>query len=141
MIVLIAASAMYLAVSQAAVSAQTMSFKDCLKEASAKAKAEKVAANAYETYARNACGAQLQALTNALIAFETKNGVPRKSAIEDAGMTAGDYLASSVDKYQYMAGVESENTKAEAAAAAAKAAPALTPAPQATPAAVPQPPK
>lgn len=142
MIALIAASAMYLVASQAAVTAQTTSFKDCLRQASAKAKSEKVAGNAYEAYARNACGAQLSALTNALIAFEVKNGVKRRDAATDADLTAGDYLASSVEKYQYLAGVAADNQKAEAAAAAKAAQPA-TPAvtPAATPASAPQPPK
>lgn len=141
MIALIAASAMYLVASQAAVTAPTMSFKDCLKQASAKAKSEKVAGNAYEAYARNACGTQLNALTNALIAFEVKNGMKRKDAATDASLTAGDYLASSVEKYQYLAGVDSENAKAEAAAAkpAQPATPAAAPAP--TPASAPKPPK
>jgi len=140
MIALLAASAMFLAASQAAVSAQTNVFKDCLKQASSKAKAEKVPPAAYEAYARNLCGEQLSALRNALIAFTVKNGMSRKDAAQDADLTAGDYLASSVDKYQYLAGVDADNAKAEAAAAA-KAAPAPTPATQATPASAPQPPK
>lgn len=135
MIALIAASAIYIVASQAAVAGQTNAFKDCLKATSAKAKSEKVGVDAYEAYARNACEAQLTALRNALIAFDMKDrGMARKAASEDADFTADDYLASSVDKYKFFAGVDSENAKASA-----PSPPAATP--PATPAAVPQPPK
>lgn len=141
MIALIAASAMFLVADQAAISGPTMTFKDCLKTATAQANKDKVAGNAYEGYARNACSGQISALRNALIGFEVKNGTKRVDAAKDADMTVDDYLASSVDKYQFMAGVAEDNAKQEAAAAAPKAAapPTVTPAP--TPAAVQQPPK
>ena len=140
MIALIAASAMFLVADQAAISGPTMTFKDCLKTTSGQAAKDKVAGNAYEGYARNACGAQITALRNALIGFEVKNGTKRADAAKDADMTVDDYLASSVDKYQFMAGVAEDNAKQEAAAAAPKPAPpTVTPAP--TPAAAPQQPK
>lgn len=139
MIALFAASAIYLVASQAAVAGQTIAFKDCLKTTAAKAKNEKVGADAYEAYARNACSIQITALRDALVAFEMKNGgMSRKSAVADADMTADDYLASSVDKYKFFAGVDSENAKAEAAA---KAPPPPAATPPATPASAPQPPK
>lgn len=135
MIALIAASAIYMVASQAAVAGQTNAFKDCLKATAAKAKSEKVGVDAYEAYARNACATQLTSLRDALIAFEMKNGgMTRKAASEDADLTADDYLASSVDKYKFFAGVDSENAKASA-----PPPPAATP--PATPAAAPQPPK
>jgi len=138
MIVLVMGSAMYLLATQASMAAPTNAFKECLKQTSAKAKGEKVAPAAYEAYARTACSAQLSALTGAITAFNVKNGMKRKDAADDAELTAGDYLASSVDKYQYLAGVDAENAKAESAAAAPPAAPATPPV---TPAAAPQPPK
>lgn len=137
MIALIAASAIYMVASQAAVAAQTNAFKDCLKATAAKAKNEKVGVDAYEAYARSACAVQLNGLRDALIAFEMKNGgMSRKSASQDADLTADDYLASSVDKYKFFAGVDTEN-----AAAAAKASPAPVATPPATPASAPNPPK
>ena len=141
MIFMIAASAVSLLASQAAVAAPTIAYKDCLKQASVKAKSEKVGADAYEAYVRNACSGQITALRDALIAFEVKNGTKRKDAADDADMTVDDYLASSVDNYKFLAGVAADNAKQEAdakAKAAAAAAPA-TPAP--TPAAAQQPPK
>jgi hypothetical protein len=137
MIPLIAASAMFLAASQAAVAAPTNAYKNCLKQASTQAKKDKVSGDAYEAYARNACGAQITGLRDALIAFEVKNGTKRKDAATDADMTVDDYLASSVDNYKFLAGVAADNSRAEAEAKA-KAAAAATPA--ATPAAAPQPP-
>ena|SRR5205085_5042220 len=141
MIALFAASVMFLVADQAALSGPTMSFKECLKTASNQATKDKVASNAYEGYARNACSAQISGLRSALVGFEVKNGTKRADAAKDADMTVDDYLASSVDKYQFLAGVAADNAKLEAAAAAPKpAAPlAVTPAP--TPAAAPTPPK
>ena len=138
MIALVMGSVIYLVAAQATITAPTNAFKDCLKQTSAKAKNERVAPANYEAYARNACSAQLAGLTTAITSFNVKNGMKRKDAADDAELTAGDYLASSVDKYQYLAGVDSENAKAEADAKA-KAAAAATP--PATPAAAPQEPK
>jgi hypothetical protein len=133
-IVLIAASAVSMLASQAAVAAPTIAYKDCLKQTSTQAKKEKVGGDAYEAYVRNACSAQITALRDALIAFEVKNGTKRKDAAQDADMTVDDYLASSVDNYKFLAGVAADNAKAEAdhkakeAAAAAAATPAAAPA-------------
>jgi hypothetical protein len=140
MIALVVGSALYMIAAQASMAAPTNAFKDCLKQTSAKAKNEKVAPANYEAYARNACGAQLSALTNVIMAFDMKNGMSKKTAASDAEMTAGDYLASSVDKYQYLTGVDADIARAEAKAAAPPAS-AATPVPQATPASVQQPPK
>ncbi|HEX6741717.1 MAG TPA: hypothetical protein VF079_07990, partial [Sphingomicrobium sp.] len=117
-------------------------YKDCLKQASTKAKSEKVAGDAYEAYARTACTVQITALRDALIAFTVKNGMKRKDAAADADLTVDDYLASSVDNYKFLAGVAADNAKVEAdAKAKAAAAPATPAAPPATPAAAPQQPK
>ena len=140
MIPLIAASAMFLAASQAAVAAPTNAYKNCLKQASTQAKKDKVGGDAYEAYARNACGTQITGLRDALIAFEVKNGTKRKDAATDADLTVDDYLASSVDNYKFLAGVEADNAKAEADARA-KAAATPAPAAQPTPASAPKPPK
>ena len=140
MIALIAASAVHILASQAAMAAPTNAYKDCLKQASTQAKKEKVAGDAYEAYARNLCGAQITALRDALIAFTVKNGMARKEAAKDADLTVDDYLLSSVDNYKFMAGVAADNAKAEADAKA-RATAAATPAAQPTPAAAPQPPK
>lgn len=140
MIALIAASAVYMVASQASMAVPTNAYKDCLKQASIQAKKDKVAGDAYEAYARNACSGQITTLRDALIAFTVKNGMSRKDAAKDADLTVDDYLLSSVDNYKFLAGVSAENAKLEAEAKA-KAAAAATPAAQPTPAAAPQPPK
>lgn len=130
MIALLAASAVSLTVLQASINAPTQAFRDCLREAAAKASNEKVGGDAIEAYLRNACSAEMQSLKNAVVAFRTKNGMGKKAAVDDANMTVDDYVATPVDKYKFMA---------ERNAAAQAAASPVTPAP--TPAASPQPPR
>jgi hypothetical protein len=45
----------------------------------------------------------MAALKTAVIAFRMKNGMARKAAADDADMTVDDYVATSVDKYSFMA--------------------------------------
>ena len=140
MIALVMGSALYMIAMQASMAAPTNAFKDCLKATSAKAKSEKVTPANYEAYARSACSAQLSGLTSAITSFNVKNGMKRKDAADDAELTAGDYLSSSVDKYKYMAGVDADNAKVESAHVAPPPV-AVTPPAQATPASAPQTPK
>lgn len=129
MIALLGASAMFLTATQAGINAPTDAFRTCLREAAAKAAGEKVGGSAYEAYARSACSAQMSSLKSAVIAFRMKNGMAKKAAADDADMTVDDYVATSVDKYQFMADVN-------------KPQGAVAPAPAATPASVSsQPPK
>jgi hypothetical protein len=120
MIALLGASAMFLAATQAGINAPTEAFRACLKQASTKASGEKVGADAIEAYLRNACGAQLGSLKSAVVAFRMKNGMAKKTAADDANMTIDDYVATSVDKYQFMADMNKPQAPA--------AAPAPTPA-------------
>ena len=132
MIVLLAASAISLAATQASITAPTSAFRGCLREAATKAKSEKVAGDAIETYLKTACTGQMGSLKDALIAFRMKNGMSRKAAASDADMTVDDYVATPADNYKFMADMD-----------APKVAPApaqnATPAP--TPASATQPPK
>lgn len=139
MIALLGASAIYLVATQAAISAPTDAFRACLRQSGEKAKAEKVGPDAYEAYVRNACTAEGAALKSAVITFRVKNGMSRKAAADDAEMTVDDYVATSVDKYKFMADFN-KPAQAPATAAPAPAQAATAPA-QATPASAPQPPK
>ena len=130
MMVLVSGSLIILAALQASINAPTESFRSCLRDAATKANSQKVAGDAYEAYARNECSAQLGSLKTAVVAFRMKNGMARKAAADDAEMTVDDYVATSVDKYQFMA---SMNTPKPATASPAT--------PPATPAAATQPPK
>jgi hypothetical protein len=134
MIALLVASAINLTALQASIAAPTDAFRGCLREAATKAKSEKVAGDAIETYLKNACSAQMSTLKSAVVAFRMKNGMGRKAAVDDADMTVDDYVATPADNYKFLA-----NMDAPKAAASAAAKPATPPA---TPAAVPtQPPK
>ena len=59
-----------------------------------------------DAYSRNACSVQMRTLKSAVVAFRIKNGMAQKAAAEDANMTVDDYVATSVDKYQFMAQIE-----------------------------------
>lgn len=117
MIVLIGATAIYLTVLQASINAPTEAFRSCLKQASTKASGEKVGGEAFEAYARNACSVQLGSLKSAVIAFRMKNGMAKKAAADDANMTVDDYVATSVDKYQFMADMNKPQSPGPAPAA------------------------
>lgn len=137
MIALLAASAIYMSATQAAIAAPTDAFRGCLREAATKAKSEKVSGDAIEAYLKNACTAQMGTLTEALIGFRMKNGMTRKAAASDAAMTVDDYISTPADNYKFMANMDAKQA-APAPAPAAKAA--VTPA--AAPATPPsQPPK
>ena len=138
MIALLAASAIYMSATQAAISAPTDAFRGCLREAATKAKSEKVTGDGIEAYLKNACTAQMGTLTDALVAFRIKNGMTKKAAASDAAMTVDDYISTPADNYKFMA---SQDAK-QAPAAPAAAAPAAAAKPVVTPAAAPtQPPK
>jgi len=134
MIALLGASAITLTALQATINAPTEAFRNCLHEPSDKATKEKVAGDAFEAYARTACGVQMGALKSAVVAFRMKNGMSRKAAGDDAEMTVDDYVGTSVDKYQFFASENAKNTPPPPAVA-----PAATANAKATPAAVTQP--
>ena len=133
MIALLAASAIYMSATQAAIAAPTDAFRGCLREAVTKAKSEKVAGDGIEDYLKKACTAQMGTLTDALVAFRMKNGMTKKAASSDAAMTVDDYVATPADNYKFMA---SQDVKASPAAPAVASKPAVV-----TPAAATQPPK
>jgi hypothetical protein len=134
MIALLAASAIYMSATQAAIAAPTDAFRGCLRDAASKAKSEKVAGDAIEDYLKKACTAQMGTLTDALVAFRMKNGMTKKAATSDASMTVDDYVATPADNYKFMASQDVKAAPAAPAVAAAK--PAVV-----TPAAATQPPK
>lgn len=135
MILLLTASAIYLSATQASIAGPTDTFRACLRQSVDKAGKDKVTGDAYEAYARNACSVEMTALKSAVVAFRMKNGMSKKAAGDDAEMTVDDYVATSVDKYQYLA---SENAKSGPPAAVAGAPPPVV---KATPAAATQQPK
>jgi hypothetical protein len=138
MLGLIGASAITLLAMQAAINAPTEAFRGCLKANSEKATKEKVASDGIDAYLRGACSVEMGSLKDAVVAFRMKNGMGKKAAAEDASMTVDDYVATTVDKYQFMADF---NKPKQAPAPAQAQAAAAVPAAPATPASAPQPPK
>ena len=131
MIVLLAASAITLTALQASINAPRDAFKTCLKEASSKALGEKVTAETYEAYIRNACSNQLGTFKSATVKFDMGNKMSKKDAAQDADSMISDFVSSALDHYKYMAGASGPATKQEAVAVAAKpqsATPPPTPA-------------
>ena len=138
MLGLIGASAITLLAMQAAINAPTEAFRGCLKANSEKATKEKVASDGIDAYLRGAYSVEMGSLKDAVVAFRMKNGMGKKAAAEDASMTVDDYVATTVDKYQFMADF---NKPKQAPAPAQAQAAAAVPAAPATPASAPQPPK
>ena len=126
MIALLIASAINLTALQASIAAPTDAFRGCLREASTKAKSEKVAGDGIENYLKSACTAQMGSLKDALIAFRMKNGMTRKAAASDADMTVDDYIATPADNYKFIANMDAKPA-APAASAVIKPTPAAAP--------------
>lgn len=112
MIILTMATAMSLAALQASITGPRIAFSNCIEKAQEKAKAEKVAAEAYADYLRAACGPQAEKLKSALIAFDVKNGIGRSRAAADASRDVTEGFTSSAESYKYQ-------TSAQATTAAA----------------------
>ena len=130
MIILLAASSITLTALQASINAPREAFRTCLKESSAKAADEKVAADGYAAYIRNACSGQLGSFKGAVVKFDMGNKMSKKAADQDAESMVSDFVGSALDHYKYMVG---STAPAKQDASAPKA---VTPAP--TPAAEPK---
>jgi hypothetical protein len=130
MIILLAASSITLTALQASINAPRDAFKACLKEASAKASNDKVAADAYEAYVRTACSGQLGSFKAATVGFDMKNKMSRKDASADADAMISDFLSSSLDHYKYMVGPAPAEKQDASAPKAGTATPPPTPAAQ-----------
>jgi hypothetical protein len=104
MIVLTMASAVSLLALQASVNVPRSAFGTCISEAAEKAKSEKVTGEGIVEYLRTACDPAAAKLKNALIAFDTKNGVARARAAEDAQMELDDTLQGASRTYKRMQG-------------------------------------
>ncbi|QIK79535.1 hypothetical protein G7077_12075 [Sphingomonas piscis] len=104
MIILTMASAISLLGLQASVNAPRSAFATCIREASAKAKADNVTVDAYKDYVRAACDPAGSKLKNALVAFDTKNGVSKARASEDAEMEVDDTFDADIRTYKRLNG-------------------------------------
>lgn len=84
----------------AAINNKRDAFISCLEEQVSAAKAQNVAGEMFETHARQSCGSRADAMKAELIAFDVKNKVPRKQALEDAQVQIDDFLSTSVSRYK-----------------------------------------
>ena len=132
MIVLLAASSITLTVLQASINAPREAFRECLKQANTKATGDKVAAEAYEAYVRNACSNELGSFKGAVVKFDMGNKMSRKASGDDADSMISDFVSTAVDNYKYV-----NRGSATVAKQASAPAPATTPPPP-TPAAQPK---
>jgi hypothetical protein len=136
MIALLGASAIFLTASQAVINGPRDAFKVCLREASSKAANDKVAADGYVAYVRDACGTQVGAFKGAVIRFDMGNKMSRKASDDDADAMIRDFVDSALENYKYRTGTNAATKEAVAAQ------PALAPTtPQPIPASQSQPPK
>jgi len=133
MIVLLAASSITLTALQASINAPREAFRECLKQANTKATSDKVAADAYEAYVRNACTNELGSFKGAVVKFDMGNKMSKKASDEDANAMIADFVGTAVDNYKYI----NKTTAPVQQASAAAPAPATTPPPP-TPAAQPK---
>lgn len=101
-------------------------FVSCLKNASAQALQQKVAADGFVAFARTTCAGAEEPFKAALVSANAQHGMSRKDSASDASQQVSDYYAEWKDKYSADA----------PPAAAPKAAP-----PPPTPAAAPTEPK
>jgi len=100
MIILTMASALSVLGLQASVNAPRSAFGACIKEAEAKARTENVKPDGFGEYLRSACSPSGDKLKNALVAFDTKNGVARARAASDAQMELDDTFDGAVRTYK-----------------------------------------
>jgi hypothetical protein len=92
--------ALALAPNPAIIDAPRRSFQACLRTFEGNQRAAKVAADAYATAVKTACSAEAQALTDALVKFDTAMGTKRPTALSNAARDVDDYRLTSEERYR-----------------------------------------
>ena len=111
MIALLGASAIFLTASQAVINGPRDAFKTCLKEASSKAATDKVTADGYAAYVRNACGSQVGAFKGAVVKFDMGNKMSRSASDQDADQMISDFVDSALDNYDQALRYDPDNPR------------------------------
>ena len=84
----------------ASIDAPRHSFQACLKTFESNQSRAKVAPDAYATAVKNACPAEAQALSDALVKFDTAMGTKRPAALANAERDVDDYRLTSEERYR-----------------------------------------
>lgn len=86
--------------SPATIDAPRHAFQACLKTFEGNQRAAKVAADAYAAAVKTACPDEAQALTDALVRFDTAMGTKRPVALANAQRDVDDYRLTSEERYR-----------------------------------------
>ena len=84
----------------ATIDAPRRAFQACLKTFESNQRKAKIAADAYSTAVKSACSAEAQALTDALVRFDTAMGTKRPAAMSNAQRDVDDYRLTSEERYR-----------------------------------------
>ena len=84
----------------AMIDAPRQAFQSCLKTFENNQRQAKIAADAYSTNVKSACPAEAQALTDALVKFDTAMGAKRPAALANAARDVDDYRLTSEERYR-----------------------------------------
>ena len=84
----------------AIIDAPRRAFQTCLKGFESNQLKAKVAVDAYSTAVKAACPAEAQALTDALVKYDTAMGTKRASATANAQRDVDDYRLTSEERYR-----------------------------------------
>jgi len=98
---LVAASVMWAAAFQStAADGARSTLRTCIKEAATEAKTQKMASDAFSTFALQKCTSQAASFKSAIWAFDSKNKVSKKQSESDADVQIEDFVASAASRYQ-----------------------------------------
>ena len=84
----------------AAIDAPRKAFQACLKSFESNQRQAKVAPDAYSSAVKAACSPEAQALTDALVRFDTAMGTKRTAAMSNAQRDVDDYRLTSEERYR-----------------------------------------
>ena len=82
------------------IDAPRHAFAACLKTFENNQLKAKVAVDAYSTAVKDACPTEAQALTDALVKYDTAMGTKRPAALANAQRDIDDYRLTSEDRYK-----------------------------------------
>jgi hypothetical protein len=86
----------------ASIDAPRHAFQACLKSFESNQLRAKIAADAYSAAVKAACPTEAQALSDALVRFDTAMGTKRASALANAARDVDDYRLTSEERYRDM---------------------------------------